>query len=56
MDLLMPQMDGTEAIRKDFPNARIIVLTTYRGDAHAHRALKAGASGYLLNLISSMYA
>jgi DNA-binding NarL/FixJ family response regulator len=51
MDLLMPQMIGTEAIlaiRKDFPNARIIVLTTYRGDAHAHRALKAGASGYLL--------
>lgn len=51
MDLRMPQMNGTEAIlaiRQDFPNARIIVLTTYRGDAHAHRALKAGASGYLL--------
>ena len=51
MDLQMPIMNGTEAIaaiRKDFPQARIIVLTTYSGDAQAVRAFKAGASGYLL--------
>ena len=36
------------AIRKDFPHARIIVLTTYRGDAQAVRAFKAGALGYLI--------
>jgi DNA-binding NarL/FixJ family response regulator len=51
MDLQMPVMNGTDAIlaiRKDFPDARIIVLTTYSGDAQAVRALKAGASGYLL--------
>jgi DNA-binding NarL/FixJ family response regulator len=51
MDLQMPVMNGTEAIvaiRKDFPDARIIVLTTYSGDAQAIRAFKAGASGYLL--------
>jgi DNA-binding NarL/FixJ family response regulator len=51
MDLQMPDMNGTDAIlaiRKDFPEARIIVLTTYSGDAQAVRALKAGASGYLL--------
>ena len=51
MDLQMPQMNGIEAIqeiRKDFPDARIIVLTTYAGDAQAERAFKAGASGYLL--------
>lgn len=51
MDLQMPVMNGTEAIlaiRKDFPNARIIVLTTYSGDAQAVRAFDAGASGYLL--------
>jgi DNA-binding NarL/FixJ family response regulator len=36
------------AIRSDFPNARFIVLTTYQGDVQALRALKAGASGYLL--------
>src|SRR5262244_4470179 len=51
MDLQMPFMNGTDAIlaiRKDFPNARIIVLTTYSGDAQAVRAFKAGASGYLL--------
>src|SRR6185503_248656 len=51
MDLQMPIMNGTDAIiaiREDFPNARIIVLTTYSGDAQAVRALKAGASGYLL--------
>lgn len=51
MDLQMPIMSGTDAIaaiRVDFPNARIIVLSTYSGDAQAVRALKAGASGYLL--------
>ena len=51
MDLQMPEMSGTDAIlaiRKDSPNARIIVLTTYSGDAQAARAFKAGASGYLL--------
>lgn len=51
MDLQMPAMSGIEAItaiRKDFPDARIIVLTTYSGDAQATRAFKAGASGYLL--------
>jgi len=51
MDLQMPLMSGTDAIaaiRVDFPNARIIVLSTYSGDAQAVRALKAGASGYLL--------
>lgn len=51
MDLQMPDMNGTDAIlaiRKDYPDAHIIVLTTYSGDAQAVRALKAGASGYLL--------
>lgn len=51
MDLQMPVMNGTDAIiaiREDFPNARIIVLTTYSGDAQAVRALKAGAAGYVL--------
>lgn len=51
MDLLMPEMSGIEcivAIRRDFPNARIIVLTTYPGDVQVLRALKAGAQGYLL--------
>jgi DNA-binding NarL/FixJ family response regulator len=55
MDLRMPGMSGIEtiaAIRAEFPKARIIVLTTYAGDAQAAAALKAGASGYLLkNLI-----
>ena len=51
MDLQMPRMNGIEAmlaIRAKFPNARFIVLTTYEGDVQALRALKAGASGYLL--------
>ena len=55
MDLRMPDMSGIEAItaiRAEFPNARIIVLTTYAGDVQAAAALKAGASGYLLkNLV-----
>jgi DNA-binding NarL/FixJ family response regulator len=51
MDLQMPDMNGIDAInaiRGEFPAARIIVLTTYKGDVQALRALKAGASGYLL--------
>jgi DNA-binding NarL/FixJ family response regulator len=51
MDLQMPGVGGVEAIvaiRAVLPHARIIVLTTYEGDAQAARALKAGASGYLL--------
>jgi DNA-binding NarL/FixJ family response regulator len=51
MDLQMPDVGGVEAIetiRGETPSARIIVLTTYAGDAKAVRALKAGAVGYLL--------
>jgi DNA-binding NarL/FixJ family response regulator len=51
MDLQMPEMSGTDAIiaiRDEFPDARIIVLTTYAGDVQALRALQAGARGYLL--------
>lgn len=51
MDLQMPGMNGVDAIsaiRSEHPGARIIVLTTYAGDAQAVRALKAGAVGYLL--------
>ncbi len=51
MDLRMPDMDGIEAMAKiiqQYPAARIIVLTTYSGDALIIRALKAGAQGYLL--------
>lgn len=51
MDLQMPGTNGLDAIRAilaDFPQARIIVLTTYQGDMQATRALKAGAVGYLL--------
>jgi len=51
MDLHMPDLDGTEVIariRAEFPTARIIVLTSYSGDARMVGALKAGASGYLL--------
>jgi DNA-binding NarL/FixJ family response regulator len=51
MDIQMPDMNGidaTIAIRKEFPSARIVVLTTYEGDVLAQRAIKAGAAGYLL--------
>jgi len=51
MDLQMPALNGIDAIigiRTEFPNARIIVLTTYTGDVQALRALKAGARGYIL--------
>jgi DNA-binding NarL/FixJ family response regulator len=51
MDLRLPTMGGAEAvatIRKDFPAARIIVLTTFDGDEDIYRAIQAGARGYLL--------
>lgn len=51
MDLQMPEMSGVDAIsaiRGEFPDARIIVLTTYAGDFQVSRAFKAGARGYLL--------
>jgi len=51
MDLQMPEMNGIDAlsaIRGEFPEARIIVLTTYTGDVQVFRALKAGARAYLL--------
>ena len=51
MDLQMPEMNGLDAItaiRGEFPKAKIIVLTTYKGDVQILRALKAGAQGYLL--------
>jgi len=51
MDLQMPDLNGTDAIgliRSEFPEARIIVLTTYTGDVQVLRALKAGARAYLL--------
>jgi DNA-binding NarL/FixJ family response regulator len=51
MDLQMPDMSGLDAIiaiRNENPAARIIVLTTYSGDALAQRALKAGAQAYVL--------
>jgi DNA-binding NarL/FixJ family response regulator len=55
MDLQMPEMSGLDAIgaiRGEFPEARIIVLTTYSGDVQVVRALQAGARGYLLkNLV-----
>ena len=68
MDLRMPGMGGVEAtthIKGQFPSARIIVLTTYEGDEDIHRALEAGAQGYilkdavrreLLNTIREVYA
>ena len=51
MDIQMPGISGIEAvsaIRAEFPEARLIMLTTYKGDVQALRALQAGASGYLL--------
>ena len=51
MDLRMPRADGiaaTRVLREQFPKARILMLTTYDGDDDIHRALSAGASGYLL--------
>jgi DNA-binding NarL/FixJ family response regulator len=51
MDLAMPELDGVTAIgiiRDEFPDARILVLTTYDGDETIYRALENGAKGYLL--------
>ena len=51
LDLRMPDMDGVDvltAIRERCPHARVIILTTYKGDVQAARALKAGARAYLL--------
>ena len=51
MDLRLPDMSGVDttiAIRKEFPSARIILLTTFEGDVEIQRALEAGARGYLL--------
>src|SRR4030095_2641819 len=54
MDLRMPDLSGLDvmiAIRSEFPDARVIVLTTFEGDMEVQRALKAGARGYLLKSI-----
>jgi DNA-binding NarL/FixJ family response regulator len=51
MDLELPRLDGVEAItaiRREFPNARVIALTMYQGDEDIHRAVQAGAVAYLL--------
>ncbi|OUA58054.1 response regulator [Bacillus thuringiensis] len=51
MDLYMPEMDGVEAtayIKKEYPNVKIIVLTSFSDQAHVLPALRAGASGYIL--------
>src|SRR5581483_1103974 len=51
MDVQMPEMNGLDAliaIRNEFPDAKVIVLTTYAGDVQILRALKAGAQAYLL--------
>jgi DNA-binding NarL/FixJ family response regulator len=56
MDLSMPIMGGVEAIKTitaEFPDARIIALTTWDGDADIHKALEAGARGYLLKDVVS---
>jgi DNA-binding NarL/FixJ family response regulator len=65
MDLRMPNKNGIEAtieIRKKFPNARVLMLTTFDGDEDIHQALQAGAQGYVLkgstgvNLIPALRA
>lgn len=51
MDLQLPRMNGLDAIRairRDWPDARVVVLTMYQGDEDIHRAIDAGAMGYLL--------
>jgi DNA-binding NarL/FixJ family response regulator len=56
LDLTMPGMDGVatmKAIRHEFPDSRFIVLTVHAGDEDVHRALDAGAQGYLLKTASS---
>ena len=54
MDLRMPDLNGIDAlvaIRAEFPEARIIMLTTFESDEEAQRAFKAGARGYLLKSV-----
>jgi two-component system, NarL family, response regulator LiaR len=56
MDLMLPVMDGvaaTRAIRERFPTVRIIALTSFREEGLVHRALQAGAIGYLLKNVSA---
>ena len=56
MDLRLPDVSGLDvmvAIRSEFPDARVIVLTTFEGDVDVQRALKAGARGYLLKSMPS---
>jgi two-component system, NarL family, response regulator len=51
MDIVMPEMCGVSAlqrIRQDFPSARVVMLTTFKGDAQILRAVQAGAAGFLL--------
>jgi DNA-binding NarL/FixJ family response regulator len=51
MDIRLPGMSGIDtmiAIRSEFPEARILILTTFEGDAEIQRALRAGARGYML--------
>jgi DNA-binding NarL/FixJ family response regulator len=55
LDLTMPGMDGVatmKAIRDEFPDGRFIILTVHDGDEDVHRALDAGAQGYLLKTVS----
>jgi two-component system, NarL family, response regulator len=57
LDLTMPDMDGVatiRAIRDEFPDSRFIVLTVHTGDEDVHRALDAGAQGYLLKTASAV--
>ncbi len=57
MDLLMPEMDGataTAAIRQQFPQMRVIALTSYRDDDLVQRVIQAGATGYLLKNVSGI--
>jgi DNA-binding NarL/FixJ family response regulator len=54
MDLRLPDLNGIEvmiAIRTEFPQARVVVLTTFEGDVDIQRALKAGAHGYMLKSV-----
>jgi DNA-binding NarL/FixJ family response regulator len=56
MDLRLPDMSGIDAmiaIRSEFPNARVVILTTFEGDAEIQRALAAGARAYLLKTMPS---
>jgi len=58
MDLRMPDISGIDtliAIRSEFPEARVIMLTTFEGDVEIQRALEAGARGYLLKNMPPSY-